>query len=361
MYVNLAVMKKTQKHEQRVALVPSVAAKLVKLGAKPHLQSGAGKERAILISFVGAMIAAIFVATMCFPPAAFAQPMPPGNEQHSMPSMDSAQKVGLPQEIAQFRSRIARIQAALDQNHQGGSFKTGIQPVGTAMGDGTGMSGAANKPAMNSKVMPSAAGCCAGMMGKMGVAGSAPESASATMPSELAGFAGVSHVYHVGATDFFLNYSTALKLTTHQQAAINGIKEKSMGDQATAQRRTDQAEQELWMLTSSDRPDSKTLETKVREIERLKGDQRIAFIRSVGEAARVLTDEQRAALLGTSAPQAAQMTAPQGSAGSVKPQGGMGSTDPKGGKAGMGDDDSMGNMGGNTPDTKSNNGGMGDM
>ena len=53
------------------------------------------------------------------------------------------------------------------------------------------------------------------------------------------------------------------------------------------------------MLTGSDQPDSMTLETKVRDIERLKGDQRIAFIRSVGEAARVLTDDQRAALLGT--------------------------------------------------------------
>ena len=42
MYVNVAVLKETQPHERRVALVPSVAAKLVKLGAKLHMQSGAG-------------------------------------------------------------------------------------------------------------------------------------------------------------------------------------------------------------------------------------------------------------------------------------------------------------------------------
>jgi len=42
MYVNIAVLKETQPHERRVALVPSVAAKLVKLGAKLHMQSGAG-------------------------------------------------------------------------------------------------------------------------------------------------------------------------------------------------------------------------------------------------------------------------------------------------------------------------------
>jgi hypothetical protein len=188
---------------------------------------------------------------------------------------------------------------------------------------------------------------------------SLPAAFAQPMPPDLPGFPGASHIYHVGATAFFLDSSAAIQLTADQLATLNGIKQKSLGDLGAAQRRIDQAEQELWMLTGSDRPDSMTLEMKVRDIERLKGDQRIAFIRSVGQAARLLTDEQRAALLGTSAPQAAQMTAPQGS-GSVNPQGGMGATDPKAGMAGMGDD-SMGNMGGNPPDPKSKNGAMGDM
>jgi NAD(P) transhydrogenase subunit alpha len=42
MYVNVAVLKETQPHEKRVALVPSVIPKLIKLGAKLHMQSGAG-------------------------------------------------------------------------------------------------------------------------------------------------------------------------------------------------------------------------------------------------------------------------------------------------------------------------------
>ncbi len=42
MYVNIAVLKETLPHERRVALVPSVAPKLIKLGAKLHMQSGAG-------------------------------------------------------------------------------------------------------------------------------------------------------------------------------------------------------------------------------------------------------------------------------------------------------------------------------
>jgi len=251
----------------------------------------------------------------------------------------------------------------------------GMPPSAPAADSGTGAPGAAQMTApqgsagsVNPQGGMGSGGamgmCCMGKMGGM-TGGMAPPSgskgdmkgASSTMPGQP----GASHLYHVGATGFFLDYSTAIKLTTDQQAALNGIKGKSMGDLGAAQHRIDQAEQELWMLTGSDRPDSMTLEMKVRDIEKLKGDQRIAFIRSVGEAARVLTDDQRAALLGTGAPGAAQMTAPQGSAGSVNPQGGMGSTDPKAGMAGMGDD-SMSNMGGGkTPNTKSNNGGMGDM
>ena len=43
MYVNVAVLKETHPHERRVALVPGVIAKLVKLGAMLHMQTGAGE------------------------------------------------------------------------------------------------------------------------------------------------------------------------------------------------------------------------------------------------------------------------------------------------------------------------------
>ena len=43
MYVNVAVLKETHPHERRVALVPSVAPRLIKLGAKLHMQTGAGE------------------------------------------------------------------------------------------------------------------------------------------------------------------------------------------------------------------------------------------------------------------------------------------------------------------------------
>ena len=42
MYVNVAVLTETRPHERRVALVPAVVPKLRKLGARLHMQSGAG-------------------------------------------------------------------------------------------------------------------------------------------------------------------------------------------------------------------------------------------------------------------------------------------------------------------------------
>ncbi len=244
------------------------------------------------------MIALLFVATtLILMPCAFAQEMPLASERPAVAAMSTPPTAKLGQGIAQVRVRLAAIQAALEKSHQGRNFKTGVPPGGMAAADARTTSGAANPPAMT---MPAAAGCCGEMMGKMSAAGSPPP----TMQSDLPGFPGVSHIYHVGATGFFLDYSTALKLSTDQAVALNRIKQKSMGDVAAVQRQIDQAEQELWLLTGSDQPDSMALKTKVRDIEKLRGDRRIAFIRAVGEAARVLTDDQRRALLGTVAPAA---------------------------------------------------------
>jgi Spy/CpxP family protein refolding chaperone len=154
------------------------------------------------------------------------------------------------------------------------------------------------------------------MMGMMGM-GSMNQTGMPGMKSmdkmkkaaALPGFPGASHIYHIGATgffldhpDFFLDHPEHLTLTTQQQTALNGLKEKALLEKSTTQRKIDEAEQELWTLTASDRPDAARIEAKVREIGKLRGDQRLAFIRAVGEAAKVLTDEQRKTLLGEVAP-----------------------------------------------------------
>ncbi len=148
---------------------------------------------------------------------------------------------------------------------------------------------------------------------------SAPAAFAQQAPAGFPDSAGASRLYHLGATGFFLDHSAMIKLAPAQQAALNGIKKKWSEYYRVTQLRIIQAEQELWTLTGADKPDSTALESKVREIERLKGEQRMTFIGSVGEAVGVLTADQRAALLGVVAPATAQMTPPQGPASSVTP------------------------------------------
>ena len=125
-----------------------------------------------------------------------------------------------------------------------------------------------------------------------GMSGMAPRSG-------LPGFPGASHLYHVGSTGFFLDHPEHITLATAQQTTLNRIKEKSLLDRASSDRRIEDAEQELWTLTAADSPDGAKIEATIRGIEKSRGDQRMAFIRAVGEASTALTPDQRAALLGT--------------------------------------------------------------
>ncbi|CAN5893009.1 hypothetical protein BH11VER1_BH11VER1_01300 [soil metagenome] len=139
----------------------------------------------------------------------------------------------------------------------------------------------------------------AGMMGMPPMGGDAPEA----MPqSALPGFPGASHLYHLGATGFFLDHATHIALTTEQTAALNQAKEKAALAKSTADRAIAQAEQELWTLTSSDQPDIAAIEAKTAEIGKLTAQTRVAFIRAVGEASKLLTDGQRKILTGFAPP-----------------------------------------------------------
>ena len=151
----------------------------------------------------------------------------------------------------------------------------------------------------------------AGMMGMAPMGGGAP---GAMPQSALPGFPGASHLYHIGATDFFLDHPQHIALSTEQTAALNKAKEQALLAKSTADRAIEQAEQELWTLTASDQPDSAKIEAKVRQTEKLTGDSRLAFVRAVGDASKILTDEQRKILTGFASPApampAANTTAP---------------------------------------------------
>ena len=140
-------------------------------------------------------------------------------------------------------------------------------------------------------------GCCMGSMGQ--APGSGSSSASGMlMQTSLPGFPGSSHIYHVGATGFYLEYADKLGLSTQQRTSLNEIKQRALVDQSNQQRKIDEAEQALWLQTAADQPDATSVEAKIREIEKLRADQRLNFIRNVGDAAKVLTDDQRKMVLG---------------------------------------------------------------
>ena len=142
------------------------------------------------------------------------------------------------------------------------------------------------------------------MQGMRGMRNMAPnDRMSAGMAvSNLPGFPGASHLYHIGSTGFFLDHPQHITLTATQQTNLNRIKEKMLLERASADRRVEDAEQQLWTLTATDAPDAAKIEAKIREIEKLRGDQRMNYIRAVGEAAKVLTAEQQASLLGATPP-----------------------------------------------------------
>jgi Spy/CpxP family protein refolding chaperone len=131
---------------------------------------------------------------------------------------------------------------------------------------------------------------------------SAQEQLSIAVPGARPGIPGASHLYHVGATGFFLDHPQHITLSTEQRKKLNQVKEQARLNKASADRKVQEAEQQLWKLTAVEEPDTAQIETKVREIEKLHVAQRLAFIRSVGEAAKVLTEEQTNILLGTAAP-----------------------------------------------------------
>jgi hypothetical protein len=248
-----------------------------------------------------------------------AQSGPPdhGKHQHAAKPADAGKDLGV--QLRDLQAKVAKLEAALKHNpppgasHAGGMGDMAMGMGGKKMGmPGMGMMGGMHMDGMMGGKKEGMGGMpglgmmdmdMMEMMGMMGMGGRDPHGMQGLkgrmrQAAALPGFPGSSHIYHIGATGFFLDHPEHIKLTAGQQTTLGRVKEKALLNKATAQRKIDQAEQELWELTGSDRPHAAKVEAKVREIERLRGDQRLAFIRAVGEAATVLTDGQRKALLG---------------------------------------------------------------
>ena len=194
--------------------------------------------------------------------------------------------------------------AAKPMPMMGHGGEMGAMPANATMQDDQGEMG--GMPSASAAPAPAMGMCCMGGMGGMPGDGGAAQPAggaagmsgpSSAMPAQP----GASHLYHIGSTGFFLNHPQHITLSQDQRMTLNRLKEKAMLERASVQRRIDQGEQELYTLTGADQPDSSTIQAKVSEIEKLRGDQRMSFIRAIGEATNVLTHDQHLALMGTMA------------------------------------------------------------
>lgn len=208
--------------------------------------------------------------------------------------MDDTSEMGMSAGKGAMPSGSAAMGMKDDQGEMGGMSPGGNAPMSPGMsmgGEKDGMSGMSTNgrsktsPAPMS-TMPADAGGTATMSGSS---------------SAAPGQAGASHLYHMGSNGFFLNHSRHITLTPDQKLTLNYVKGKAMLDYTSLQRRIDQGEQELYTLTGADQPDSARIQAKIVEIEKLRADQRMNFIRAVADASNVLTPEQRKALLGTMA------------------------------------------------------------
>jgi len=290
------------------------------------------------ISFVAScLIVVVSIATV---PALFAAQ----SADHTMPTQGGNQDQQLAKQLEELRAQVARLQQSLDQQRQ--SQQPAMPPMGQSPSPGMRMDddmGRMSQGAMNMGEMGRRSDCCMGMdmhKGEMGMppegmkmpmemmddmrrmrgmsGASAPNtggtpggpgmnmggmspmpsaSASRSM-SSVPGNPGASHIYHIGSTGFFLDQAQ-ISLSGNQQTALNRIKERALLERGDAERRLEQAEQELWALTGAEQPDATRIQAKAREIEQIRTNQRLAFIQAVGEAAKLLTAEQRGQLLGT--------------------------------------------------------------
>jgi hypothetical protein len=113
----------------------------------------------------------------------------------------------------------------------------------------------------------------------------------------------------MGATEFFLDHSEHVTLSASQQKALSAIRAKADEDQATYRVRIEKAKNQVWSLTGAEQPDAVRLDKTIREIEVLRGQQRMVSIQAVGEAAKwakVLTTDQREQLAGSTPPKPAR-------------------------------------------------------
>lgn len=255
------------------------------------------------------------VIALAWPLTGAAQDKADEPQQHSKHSHKSADaSKDLAAQLAELRVKVGKLEGALAriQHDKSAGTNKGMSGMGMMGGmhgmmggmggmSGKGMAGMSDDQGMSGMGMMDEDIDMMGMMGMSSSGKGMKGMGRMKMTSALPGFPGASHIYHIGATGFFLDHPDHITLSAEQQMKLNQAKRKALLDKSKMQLKIEEAEQDLWELTGSDEPDANKIQAKVQEIEKKRGEQRLTFIRAVGEAAKVLTEEQRKALLGTSA------------------------------------------------------------
>lgn len=248
----------------------------------------------------------------------------------------SEPKEDLSREVADLRAQLTKLEAAMESRHEAHAAQSSDthqshrSKEGIAKGKGMGMQGMQ----MGMEGMEMGMSMMKKGMGMMGMGAMAPSSAETGMSmdgmkgsssaqmmpmkgmrmmgrmpdasmqvSALPGFPGASHLYHIGSTGFFLDHGEHVGLSPKQQEELNRIKQAALLEQNEFDRRIEQAEEELWVLTGGGEPDATAIEKRLADIGVMTTQKRLNFIRAVGEAAGILTEEQRKTLTGHAAPE----------------------------------------------------------
>ena len=258
------------------------------------------------------------LSIFALPSLILAQTAPEHSEAQRTEKTGADAKQDLTSQVAQLREQVSQLQNQLQQQGVStpGLMQRGMQSrrgqmmgMGKGAGQQKGMPMGGGMGMMDNNMMAMKAQMMSGMgkpmmddkmgMGAMGQMGGGDLSA-------LPGYPGASHLYHIGATNFFLDHPQHIALSLEQQKNLSGIREQALAEQAQADRNISELEAELWQFTSAEQPPLAKIESTIKEIEELRSEQRLAWIKAVGEATKVLAVEQRQALLGQAPPMGMQ-------------------------------------------------------
>lgn len=133
-------------------------------------------------------------------------------------------------------------------------------------------------------------GMCCGpmgsMMGKPKTMTQADSSVGVDPPSST------GHVLHLGERDFYLDRRRELALTEAQVRQLTAHRSHWLTEREQREAAIDSAETRLWQLTQAVAPNPDQVAAAVRDVERLRSEQRLAFIESVSAAVSTLTPAQ---------------------------------------------------------------------